>query len=153
MAMHRVALWLRCLLAMLMLRKGGRFTDQKIRKYSNRVVVCFAIAVVGIFTMRYIQIPLIGLITTLLAITLFRANFTRWGNWFFGKRGEMAISDALGSLSDDYVVLNDLMVPDGKGNVDHLVMGQWPVCDRDQKLFDHRQMLRRRLVRQRQEDS
>ncbi len=70
-----------------------------------------------------IQIPLIGLITTLLAITLFRANFTRWGNWFVGKRGEMAISDALGSLSDDYVVLNDLMLPDGKGNVDHLEMG------------------------------
>jgi hypothetical protein len=35
----------------------------------------------------------------------------------------MAISDALGSLSDEYVVLNDLMLPDGKGNVDHLVMG------------------------------
>jgi len=87
MAMHRVALWLRCLLAMLMLRKGGRFTDQQIRKYSNKVVVCFAIAVVGIFVMRYIQIPLIGLITTLLAITLFRANLTRWGNWFVSKRG------------------------------------------------------------------
>ena len=67
--------------------------------------------------------PLIGLITTMLAITLFKANFTRWGNWFVGKRGEMAISDALGSLSDDYIVLNDLMLPDGKGNVDHLVMG------------------------------
>ena len=36
----------------------------------------------------------------------------------------MAISDALGSLSDDYVrFLNDLMLPDGRGNVDHLVMG------------------------------
>jgi len=123
MAMRRVALGLRCLLAMLMLRNGGKFTDQQIRKYLKKALFCFAIAVVGIFAMRYIQIPLIGLITTMLAITLFKANFTRWGNWFVGKRGEMAISDALGSLSDDYIVLNDLMLPDGKGNVDHLVMG------------------------------
>ena len=123
MAMHRVALWLRCLLAMLMLRKGGKFTDQQIRKYSNKALLCFAIAVVGVLATRYVQIPLVGLITTMLAIALFKDNFIRWGNWSVGKRGELAISDALRTLSNDYIVLNDLMLPDGKGNVDHLVMG------------------------------
>ena len=108
---------------MLMLRNGGKFTDQQIRKYLNKAFLCFAIAVVAIFATRYIQLPLVGLITTVFAITLFKANFTRWSNWSVGKGGEMAISDALRSLSNDYIVLNDLMLPDGKGNVDHLVMG------------------------------
>lgn len=35
----------------------------------------------------------------------------------------MAITEALKDLPDEYVLLNDLMLPDGKGNVDHLVMG------------------------------
>ena len=77
MAMHCVALWLRCLLAMLMLRKGGKFTDQQIRKYLKKALLCCAIAVVAIAT-RYVQLPLAGLITTVLAIALFKANFTRW---------------------------------------------------------------------------
>jgi Nuclease-related domain len=108
---------------MLMLRTGGQFTDHQIRKHLKNALLCFAIAVVAILAMRYIQLPFVGLITTVLGIALFKANFTRWSNWSVGKRGEMAISDALGSLSDDYIVLNDLMLPDGKGNVDHLVMG------------------------------
>jgi len=108
---------------MLMLRKGGKFTDQQIRKYLKKALLCFAIAAVAIFATGYIRLPLVGLITTVLVISLFKANFTRWSNWSVGKRGEIAISDALRSLSDDYIVLNDLMLPDGRGNVDHLVMG------------------------------
>ncbi len=106
-----------------MLMLSGKFTDQQIRKYLIKALLCFAIAVFAIFATRSIQLPLVGLITTVLAITLFKANVTRWSNWSVGKRGETAISDALRSLSNDYIVLNDLMLPDGKGNIDHLVMG------------------------------
>lgn len=35
----------------------------------------------------------------------------------------MAVTDALKFLPHDYVLFNDLMLPDGKGNVDYLVMG------------------------------
>ena len=108
---------------MLMLREGGKFTDHQIRKYVKQALFCFGIAIVAIFATRYIQLPLVGLITTALAIVVFKANFRRWCNWSVGKRGEMEISEALRSLPDDYVLLNDLMLPDGKGNVDHLVMG------------------------------
>ena len=136
---------------MLMLRNGGKFTDQQIRKYLMKALLCFAIAVFAIFVTRYIQLPLVGLITTVLAITLFKANFTRWSNWSVGKRGEMAISDALRSLSNDYIVLNDLMLPAGKGNVDHLVMGPNGLFVIETKNYStFVKCFWRRLVRQRQ---
>ena len=40
-----------------------------------------------------------------------------------GKAGELAVTDALKALPNEYVLLNDLMLPDGRGNVDHLVIG------------------------------
>jgi hypothetical protein len=40
-----------------------------------------------------------------------------------GKHGEIAIADALKSLPNEYVLLNDLMFPDGGGNVDHVIIG------------------------------
>jgi hypothetical protein len=45
------------------------------------------------------------------------------GNCFVGKRGESALSEALQELPNDYVLLNDPMLPDGSGNVVHLVIG------------------------------
>jgi hypothetical protein len=108
---------------MLMLRRGGQFIDRRIRKYLTYAILCFGVAIAAVFATRYIKVPFVGLITTLIALAIFKENFKRWGNWFVGKRGEMAVSEALKDLSNDYVLLNDLMLPDGKGNVDHLVMG------------------------------
>jgi len=108
---------------MLMLRTGGQFADSQIRKYLIRALLCFGIAVGAAFATRYIQLSFVGLIATVFAVAVFKESFRRWSNWFVGKRGEMAISDALKSLPDDYVLLNDLMLPNGKGNVDHLIIG------------------------------
>jgi Nuclease-related domain len=108
---------------MLMLRRGGGYTNRQIRKHLNNALLCFGIAVVAVFAIRYIQLPLVGLMITIGAIALFREHFTRWSNWFVGKRGEVAIAEALKALPNDYMLLNDLMLPDGRGNVDHLVMG------------------------------
>ena len=80
---------------MLMLRKGGQFTDSQIRKHIAAAVVCFAVALVGILATYFIKVPLVGLLATALAITAFKKNFRRWGNWFVGKRGELAVTEAL----------------------------------------------------------
>jgi hypothetical protein len=53
----------------------------------------------------------------------FKASFRRWSNWFVGKRGEEAVSQVLRSLSQDYALLNDVILPDGRGNVDHFLVG------------------------------
>lgn len=106
-----------------MLRTGGQFTDNQIRKYLISAKLFIAVAVVGVLATRYTELPLIGLVITGLAITAFKGNVRRWRNWSVGKRGEIAVAEGLKSLSDDYVLLNDLTLPNGYGNVDHLVIG------------------------------
>jgi hypothetical protein len=108
---------------MLMLRTGGEFTDSQIRKFMAAALICFGVAVVGILATYYSNLPLVGLMASALAIMACKENFRRWSNWFVGKRGELAITEALKRLPDDYVLLNDLTLPESRGNVDHLVIG------------------------------
>lgn len=108
---------------MLILRTGGQFADSQIRKYLRNALLCFGLAIGAVFAIRYIQTPFVGLGMSIFAVLLFKENINRWGNWFVGKRGEMAVAEVLKDLPNEYVLLNDLMLPDGKGNVDHLIMG------------------------------
>jgi Nuclease-related domain len=108
---------------MLMLRKGGQFTDSQLCKYLNRALLCFGSAVVAALATPYVQLPFVLVLVAVFAAAMFKKNIERWGNWFVGKRGELAVAEALKDLPDEYVLLNDLMLPDGRGNVDHLVMG------------------------------
>jgi hypothetical protein len=109
---------------MLLLRHGGQFTDRRIKRYLSSgyfylAGVILVIIIVGCFYFSSI----VGVIAGALIALPAAANFRRSGNWSAGKQGELAVTQALQSLPDQYVVLNDLMLPDGKGNVDHLVMG------------------------------
>jgi hypothetical protein len=108
---------------MLLLRKGGHFTDRQIDKYLGKALLCFSIALLTFFVSFYLDLAYVGLIGVAVAILMFQASLSRWSNWTVGKHGEQAVSEALKSLPNDYVLLNDLMLPDGRGNVDHLVIG------------------------------
>jgi hypothetical protein len=108
---------------MLLLRHGGQFTDRRIKQHLSSGYFYLAagilVLVVGSFFFSSIFGVVVGTVIALPAA----ANFKRSNNWSAGKQGELAATRALQSLPDEYVVLNDLMLPDGKGNVDHLVMG------------------------------
>lgn len=40
-----------------------------------------------------------------------------------GRLGERLVTDLLRSLPDDYCLVNDVMLPQGRGNVDHVLIG------------------------------
>jgi len=109
--------------AILLLRRGGKFSDRQISKYLLKSLLCFGIAVFALVAVRYVKLPYVGLIVVALAIPTFKANVRRWSNWYVGKRGEVLVAEALKSLPNEYVLLNDLVLPEGGGNVDHLVIG------------------------------
>ena len=46
-----------------------------------------------------------------------------WQQWIFGRRVESEVAEALKSLPTDYVLLNDLILPEGRVKVDHVVVG------------------------------
>jgi hypothetical protein len=40
-----------------------------------------------------------------------------------GMMGEASVADALKKLDDSYLVINDLLLKDGSGNIDHIILG------------------------------
>ena len=46
-----------------------------------------------------------------------------WQQWIFGRSVESEVAEALKSLPTDYVLLNDLILPEGGVKVDHVVVG------------------------------
>lgn len=46
-----------------------------------------------------------------------------WRQWISDLRGESAVAGALKYLPDEYIVLSDLVLPDGAVNLDYVVAG------------------------------
>jgi hypothetical protein len=105
------------------LRIGGEYADGHIRRHGKKAIWYFlgCIAVVAVFF--FVGPEWVGLIGLLAVFVKFGSAYDRWENWFLGKRGELAVRRALEGLPDDYVALNDLLLPKSWGNIDHVVIG------------------------------
>ncbi len=108
---------------MRVLRKGGQFTDSRIDRHFSETLSYLACGVLVFAVLAFFGLRSIGLLAGILIVAGGAASFKQWGNWSLGKRGELAVTGALNSFPDDYVVLNDLVFPGNKGNVDHLLVG------------------------------
>jgi energy-coupling factor transporter transmembrane protein EcfT len=49
---------------------------------------------------------------------------TKYRTWNQGAKGEELVAKGLKTLGDGYFILNDVMLPDEKGNIDHVVLGK-----------------------------
>lgn len=110
-------------LVMLLLRHGGDFTEQRIEQHRWSVFRHIALGAIVFAFVSLTFSPIFGLIASAALFVGAKASFKQWGNWSAGKEGELAVTEVLRTLPNEYVLLNDLMLPDGRGNVDHLVIG------------------------------
>jgi hypothetical protein len=108
---------------MMVLRKGGQFADRRIRFYLWASVGLFALAISAFAVTNIFRLPAIGFFMAAMLLMLFKTSVRRWSCWSLGRNGESKVTEALKSLPDEYVVLNDIVLPDRKGNVDHLLIG------------------------------
>jgi hypothetical protein len=66
----------------------------------------------------------LGIFGPVMAMTLMQAR-TRIRQRLFPPQGkERAVAEALALLPDDYAVLDDVALPQGKGNLEYLIVGQ-----------------------------
>jgi nuclease-like protein len=108
---------------MRILRNGGEFIDGKIRDHGKKVLWAFVGCVVVCAVFFFVSRGLAGLLGMAAMFWLFGDTYDKWEPWYLGMRGELAVTKALQSLSDEYVLLNDLMLPGARGNIDHFLIG------------------------------
>ena len=112
-----------CLSAAVAMKVSGQLSHRRGRFYFATslgllVIVMPAIVVSDSFGLQ--ALSFFGAATSLM---VFKASFRRWVRWLLGRKGTCAVAEALKSLPDDYIVLNDIVLPDSKGNVDYLLIG------------------------------
>ena len=108
---------------MRILRNGGEFADRQIRFHGKKVLWGLGGCVAFCAVFFFVSHGLAGVIGMVAVFELFRANYDEWEHWYLGMRGELAVTRELKSLPDDYVLLNDLFLPNGNGNIDHFLIG------------------------------
>ena len=67
-----------------------------------------------------------GLVLGTSGLILVLIGFSFWmgaSNTRKGVEGEQAVASELSYLNDEFLLLNDVMLPGGKGNIDHILVG------------------------------
>lgn len=108
---------------MRILRSGGEFADRQIRFHGKKVLWGLGGCVAFCAVFFFVSHGLAGVIGMVAVFELFRTNYDEWEHWCLGMRGELAVTRELKPLPDDYVLLNDLFLPNGRGNIDHFLLG------------------------------
>lgn len=110
---------------MKVLRRGGEFARFRINRYGAiSIFVCASALLTLVLLRAFGRLSLVlALAIAFLALRLGRPFFTKWANWSRGVEGEAAVIEALSSLPDDYALVNDLTLPDRRGNIDHFLVG------------------------------
>jgi hypothetical protein len=118
-----MALRLRC--QRLMKISGDRVepTDHHIRNSTITVAVVIVVTGFAFAASSYFAMPFVSFAALAFLLILTKLSYLYWERWFSGKDAEARLSEALKALSNDYVVLRDLVLPDSKGNIDRLLVG------------------------------
>jgi len=108
---------------MKILREGGEFIDGQIRVHGKKVLWGLGGCVMFCFVFFFVSHGLAGVIGIIAVFQTFFGTYDNWEHWYLGMRGELAVTKQLKLLPDEYVLLNDLFLPKGNGNIDHFLIG------------------------------
>lgn len=93
------------------------------RKRANlyrNLIIFLTLLLLGI---GFLFLPILPFILGLIVFItwLLYPHYTMWSR---GATGEESISGALDVLKNDYLVVNDILLPGTRGNIDHIVIGK-----------------------------
>jgi len=99
-------------------RSGGKYAGEQQRLYEVKAA---ASALVGIIL--FILHISHSWILVLIFFGFGLHYFHRSRNWHKGILGEKMVVEALTPLDNSYVLINDVVLPQRKGNIDHIIVG------------------------------
>lgn len=113
---------------MRIVRVGGRYLEGRERRLWVALVVIFGLALAGVVLEVNVRTSFVpawaGIIVIIVAALSAAATLVaRLTSVRKGRLGERLITNLLQRLPDDYWLVNDVMLPRGRGNVDHYLVG------------------------------
>jgi len=100
-------------------RSGGKYAREQKRLYTAKAVIFVLVAIACLFftfSHRWVLI----LVFFFLSVGLHYLRKSR--NWHKGILGEKMVVEALATLDNSYVLINDIILPGRKGNIDHILI-------------------------------
>lgn len=120
---------------MQVLRVGGGYLGGQRHNARAALVIIAGAGVVGIAALSIGVHPWVGALLAVTIVSLAAKARRRLRRVTRGINGEALIAERLQSLSDDYFLLNDVVLPGQPGNIDHVVIGPCGVVVIETKNF------------------
>jgi len=115
------------------------FTEQTISKYNFYIIIGAVIALISLFAFYAGYILSVLFLIVGIFIIVYALNKRK--SWEKGDKGEKIVADNLKNLSRS-VTFNDVNLPNGMGNIDHVVVGENGVFAIETKNFTGSYMVR-----------
>lgn len=100
---------------------GYSYTDQK--SFNYKLVIAFGVVLILVGLIGMIMLNFVGLALALIGVLVLFEGYKKGNSWFKGDKGEKIVSKHIETLPNGYYIFDDVSIPNGKGNIDHLVIG------------------------------
>ena len=97
------------------LRSGGKYAREQQRLYEVKTVAFVLTGTILLILLSHVWI---------LSLIFFGCGlyyFKRRSDWHKGIQGEKMVVEALSPLDNSYVLINDVLLSERKGNIDHIL--------------------------------
>ena len=111
---------------MKVLKESREYLEEQI-KSNEKIAIIFLI--VGLATLIFYGLGII-----FVGISIY--FFIKSNQYKKGKTGETLIEETLEGLSDNYYLVNDVMLPESYGNIDHIILGPNGIFVIESKNYD-----------------
>jgi hypothetical protein len=108
-------------------RAGGAYLAARERRHRLELMGFAGAGLVTSVAVSLAVNPLAGILAGVAAGSMAGPALGRLRNVRAGRLGEASVTELLGRLSDDYFLVNDVMLPYYRGNVDHVLIGPFGV--------------------------
>src|SRR3990172_5081014 len=99
------------------IRTGGKYAREQQRLYGVKAAIFVLTGATLLIFLSHLW---------LLSLIFFGCGlhyFKRRSNWHKGILGEKMVVEALTPLDNSYVLINDVLLPERRGNIDHILVG------------------------------
>ena len=100
---------------------GYSFTDKK--SFNYKIIIIFGVVVIIVGIIGIVMFNIFGIIIAIAGALIYYYGHSEGRSWMKGDEGEKLVSLYLEDLPRGYFTFNDVTIPGGKGNFDHIVIG------------------------------